>query len=166
MAALKRNPAHGGNRGGARQWKRLYGANSITPAENLLSRLDGARQVGAGRWMALCPAHEDRRPSLSIRETEDSRILLHCFSGCGAADVLSSIGMSLSALFPTPIGHHLPKAKATFPALPVLRALALESSIVFYCGAALLAGEPFDSARLRIAIERIDAGLRVAEGRA
>ena len=45
-------------------------------AAKLLDRLPGVRKTGPGRWIAPCPAHEDRRPSLSIRELEDgSRFL-------------------------------------------------------------------------------------------
>src|SRR3546814_10809633 len=31
-------------------------------------------------FMALCPNHADKNPSLSIRETEGGRILLKCFA--------------------------------------------------------------------------------------
>jgi len=37
-----------------------------------------ARQVGMARWMALCPSHDDRKPSLSIRVV-DGKPLVHCF---------------------------------------------------------------------------------------
>lgn len=139
--------------------------SSNAPIDRLLSRLDGVREVGPAKWISKCPAHDDKSPSLSIRETADGRLLIHDFGGCGAADVVASIGLSLRDLFESPLGHHALQTKAPFPALPILKALAFESSIVFLSGAALLAGEPFDSERLRIAMDRIDAGLRVAEGR-
>jgi len=68
----------------------------------LLSRLDRVRQVGAGRWVARCPAHDDRSPSLSIRETGDSRVLVHCHAGCDAFDVLQAIGLQFSDLYDDP----------------------------------------------------------------
>lgn len=136
-----------------------------SPAARLLSRLEGVKQVGAEKWAARCPSHEDRSPSLSIRETNDGRLLIHCFGGCGAVEVLGAIGLTLGDLFEKPIAHHLPKSKVSFPALPALRALAFESSVVFYCGAAMLAGEPFDAERLYVALGRIDGALRVAESR-
>ena len=46
--------------------------------EKLLSNLKKIKG-GRDRWTASCPAHEDRSPSLAIRETEDGRILLKCF---------------------------------------------------------------------------------------
>lgn len=58
-----------------------------------------AREVVAalnGRWhgfygMACCPVHEDREPSLSISDGNDGRLLVHCFAGCDATDVLRAI---------------------------------------------------------------------------
>lgn len=65
----------------------------------LLSRLDKVRASGSGRWVACCPSHEDRSPSLQISEV-DNRILIHCFAGCGATEVLDSIGLDYSAIYP------------------------------------------------------------------
>lgn len=72
------------------------------PAERLLSTLDRIRQVGPHRWIAACPGHDDRTPSLSIRELEDGRILIHDFGGCDAASVVAAAGLSMSDLFPQP----------------------------------------------------------------
>ena len=47
----------------------------------LLERLERVTQTPSG-WMARCPGHEDRHPSLSIREGDDGRILIHCHAGC------------------------------------------------------------------------------------
>jgi DNA primase len=68
--------------------------------EQLLAVLKGVRQTGPGRYMARCPAHDDRSPSLSLRETDDGRILIHCYAGCGAAAVMESLGVSLHDLMP------------------------------------------------------------------
>jgi hypothetical protein len=71
----------------------------------LLSHLNGARKTGSGRWLARCPAHEDRRPSLSIRECDDGKVLINCLAGCGALQVLNACGLDYDALFPPkPIG--------------------------------------------------------------
>lgn len=40
------------------------------------------RAAGRGKWTACCPAHNDRSPSLSIREEAAGRVLVHCFAGC------------------------------------------------------------------------------------
>lgn len=43
--------------------------------------------------MARCVAHEDRAPSLSIRE-RDGKVLVHCFSGCETKDVLAALNLT------------------------------------------------------------------------
>ena len=52
-----------------------------TPIEMVLSRLPDAKRSGKG-WVAQCPAHEDRNPSLSITEGDDGRALVNCHAGC------------------------------------------------------------------------------------
>jgi len=68
--------------------------------DTILGQLDKVRPSGNGKYMARCPSHEDRDPSLAIAETDDGRILLHCFAGCSADEVLGSIGLTLSDLYP------------------------------------------------------------------
>lgn len=100
--------------------------------EALLSRLDKVRQTGRDRWIACCPAHEDRHPSLNIREAEDGRVLVHCFTGCGVADIVAAVGLELSDLFPPrPVtDSHIKSERIPFHAEDVLRALAHEVLIV------------------------------------
>jgi putative DNA primase/helicase len=50
----------------------------------------GGRRVGGG-WMACCPAHNDRTPSLSIRESNDGKVLVRCRAGCGQRDVIAAL---------------------------------------------------------------------------
>jgi hypothetical protein len=69
-------------------------------ASGLLSRLTLVRKRSANQWSARCPAHEDKGPSLSVKELPDGRVLLHCFAGCAAIDVLGAIGLDFSSLFP------------------------------------------------------------------
>lgn len=68
--------------------------------EALLARLDRVRRVGHGKWVARCPAHADRGPSLSIAEGDDGRVLIHCFAGCTPLAVLEVAGLDFAALFP------------------------------------------------------------------
>ncbi len=49
---------------------------------NVLSRLESVKAGKAGKWTSLCPAHDDRSPSLAISEGEDGRCLLFCHAGC------------------------------------------------------------------------------------
>ena len=68
--------------------------------EKVLERLDHARKTSKDQWVAVCPAHSDRSPSLHVREKEDGRVLIHCKAGCGATEVLEAIGLSYNDLFP------------------------------------------------------------------
>lgn len=68
-------------------------------AADLLDRLQKVKKTGENRWIACCPAHADRSPSLSIRELDDGRTLLHCFGGCESFSVLTSVGLDWSAMF-------------------------------------------------------------------
>lgn len=46
--------------------------------EDILPLFEQAKSVGADRWIAQCPTHDDSRPSLSLRQTTD-RVLVYCF---------------------------------------------------------------------------------------
>ena len=134
-------------------------------AENLLSRLERVKSTGAGRWQARCPAHDDKGPSLSIRETDDGTVLLHCFAGCSVHEVVSAVGLELTDLFPPQSRdpEHLGKAdRRPFPAVDVLRAIAFEALIVAIVGTDILAGKALtvpERDRLHLAVSRIQAAL-------
>ena len=66
-------------------------------AEDVLDRLEQVTG-GKGKWMACCPAHQDKSPSLAINEADD-RILVHCFAGCETSDVIAALGLTVSDLF-------------------------------------------------------------------
>lgn len=110
--------------------------------ETLLSRLHGVRPTGPGRWAALCPAHEDRRPSLGIRQADDGRVLIVCRAGCHSLTVLHCVGMEFTDLFPEPLTpERLPRIRAPFSALDALKTLAEESAVVAIMAANLAEGE-------------------------
>jgi hypothetical protein len=70
-------------------------------AEIILERLDMVRKTGSNKWIARCPAHQDGTPSLSVTEVSNGeRVLIHCHAGCGALDILESVGLDWSALYP------------------------------------------------------------------
>jgi len=66
--------------------------------EAILSRLKGVRRNGTG-WMALCPAHSDKNPSLSLIE-RNGKVFLKCFAGCSSEAVYTALGIELRELFP------------------------------------------------------------------
>ena len=53
-----------------------------------LAKALGGHRAGA-TWMARCPAHEDRKPSLSISSGKDGKVLVHCHAGCDQRDVIA-----------------------------------------------------------------------------
>ena len=58
-----------------------------------------ARSAGRNRWLARCPAHDDRSPSLVITQG-DRGILVRCWShGCTPAQIVAALGLSLKDLF-------------------------------------------------------------------
>jgi putative DNA primase/helicase len=50
----------------------------------------GGRKAG-GSWTARCPAHDDRTPSLSIRDSDRGKVLVHCHAGCDQRDVIVAL---------------------------------------------------------------------------
>jgi hypothetical protein len=54
-----------------------------------IARALGGRKVGQG-WTARCPAHDDREPSLSIRDA-DGKVLVRCHAGCDQRDVIAAL---------------------------------------------------------------------------
>lgn len=131
----------------------------------LLSRLDRVRKTGPDSWLASCPAHDDKGPSLSVRELSEGRTLVHCFAGCSAHEVVTAAGLTLSDLFPPRPQHHAKRERRPFPAADVLRAVAFEALVVATAGTALLSGHPFTSAdreRLILAVSRIQGALTAA----
>ena len=66
----------------------------------VLERLDKVKRGGAGKWVACCPAHNDKTPSLNLSAASDGKVLLHCWAGCTARDITAAIGLELADLFP------------------------------------------------------------------
>ena len=67
------------------------------PVQLLVERLH-AKRSGDG-WKAKCPVHDDRDPSLSIREGSDGRALIKCHAGCQTNDILAAIDLKPRDLF-------------------------------------------------------------------
>lgn len=98
--------------------------------ETLLGRLEGVKQTKPGSWISRCPAHEDRTPSLALRETDDGRILLHCFAGCDTEAILDAAGVTFSDLFPEPLETFLPPLRNRWSARELLELLGHEFDVI------------------------------------
>src|SRR5687767_5262 len=70
----------------------------LTDFGDVLDRLRVASRNGETA-MCFCPAHDDRNnPSLSVK-AENRNLLLHCFAGCRAEDIVSKMGLEMKDLF-------------------------------------------------------------------
>ena len=79
-------------------------ARQSAAVDKVLSRLHSIRRTGKG-WSALCPAHEDRQNSLSVAAGDDGRVLVKCFAGCPAEQIVAAIGLTMRDLFPAAEGR-------------------------------------------------------------
>lgn len=68
----------------------------------MVANLVNAQFIGAGRWKARCPAHNDRSPSLGIREGDDGRVLVLCRAGCSLDSILAALKLTKRDLFAGP----------------------------------------------------------------
>lgn len=143
----------------------------LSPTDKLIERLEGVKQTGPDQWIACCPAHADKSPSLSIKRVDD-RALVHCFAGCHIDDVLTAIGLELGDLFDKPKAHRqLPvteyQRRRTAQALELMNALRHELLIVLLAAFEVTNQRQLSSAdldRLSLAHERILDALTLVIG--
>ena len=85
-------------------------------AETIAKAL-GGRKAGGG-WMARCPAHDDRKPSLSIRDAEGRQGAgpLPCGLRPGAGDRRSAVARSVDGERPAPVHRSAPACRRHRPA--------------------------------------------------
>lgn len=132
-------------------------------ADHLLELLEGVKRTGQDRWLAKCPAHGDRTASLSIREVDDGRVLVHCFAGCSAHEVVGAVGLEITDLFPPRPDHDKPgkPVRQAFSAADALRCLSFEGMVIAAAGRSFLAGgwNEAEQSRLVDAVGRINAAM-------
>lgn len=137
-------------------------------ADAFLAKLSKVARTGPGTWKACCPAHEDRSPSMSVRELPDGRILVHCFAGCGVDEILGAVGLDFDALFPEkPQADRIQAVRAPYPAADVLVMLAEEARLVAVAACNMHNGFELtqaDKDRLMVAQSRIEEARRLAIG--
>ena len=109
-----------------------------------------------GRWtpaggLCRCPAHADHSPSLSVRQGR-CRLLLHCFAGCTAEDILAALARERLLV---------PGAAAAAAVSPASAARDLSQAALRVWGAARpIARSPVAAYLGGRAIETDDPGLR------
>ena len=136
-------------------------------AEKLITRLERVKSTGQRKWLAICPGHADRSPSLSIKETPDGRVLIYCFAGCGAASILDSVGLRFEDLYAPQGEHRLPRISRPWSPSDILQAAAFEILIAYQYANQMARKQPLSDAdrmRLMQSAQRLLAAVKVANG--
>lgn len=81
----------------------------------ILERLDKVRKTGQNKWVACCPVHGDKNPSMGVLEASDGTVVMHCLS-CGAkgTEIVQAVGLPTSVLFAEPMTP-IKKGKPYYP---------------------------------------------------
>lgn len=82
-----------------------------SPIELVLSRVK--HKKSSNGYMANCPAHDDKNPSLGIKEESDGKVTLNCLAGCKKENVLEAMGLEMKDLFPQNQKQESQKSKNT-----------------------------------------------------
>jgi CHC2 zinc finger len=129
------------------------------PIELILSRLEKvSSNKGGSRYKALCPAHADRSPSLSICEGDDGRVLLHCFSGCSVVAIVSSVNLTMAELFCVDTGSKRPPLVPGVSRRELTAAIEFEKTILYIAKTDEAKGRCIstnDSQRAQLALQRV-----------
>lgn len=124
--------------------------------DDFLARLDRVQRRNANQAFASCPTsahtHGDRSRGLSVKRTDDNRILVHCFASCSPEEILGALGLNLSDLFPDqPV--HARGARPRWPLRELLEVIAHEALVAHVAAEQLGAGEMLsDGERKRVAL--------------
>jgi len=72
--------------------------SQIDSLQDFLDMLNKVKDRRGGKYKALCPAHEDHEPSLSVYES-CGKILVYCWGGCPTSKVVGTMGLEMADLF-------------------------------------------------------------------
>ena len=124
---------------------------------DFLSYFEKSYRSGKDEYQCLCPAHNDKTASLSIKNLPDERILIHCFAGCAANDILGAVGLTFDDIVPKRLGDFKPVSKPFNP-YAVLKAISNETLLVALAGLEVANGKTLpqeDKDRLMMAVNRL-----------
>jgi len=131
----------------------------------LLGACKRVKKTGSSNWLACCPAHDDKNPSMTVRELPDGMVLVHCFAGCSVEEIATAAGIKLDELFPEKTCEYKQPQRRSFPAADVLAAVVREINVMSIVAADLAAGKPLDeesARRMRTARARLTEASRLA----
>ena len=72
----------------------------MDPLDAFLAAVPGGGRKVGGQYLFRCPVHDDRRPSLGVRELDDGRLLVRCYAGCAIEDILAALDLEFTDLYP------------------------------------------------------------------
>lgn len=138
--------------------------------DDFLARLKKVRKTGPNNWIACCPAHDDKSPSMTVGVGDNGGIVIYCFALCSAQDIVFSLGLELHELMPEkPEGREFVRGRSKpFPAGDILECIAEEVMIAWVISRDMELSKPIkqdDFDRLTVANRRIQSALEVARGR-
>lgn len=137
--------------------------------ENILQHLEKVQKKGHNAYVACCPAHDDRSPSLAIREVDGERVLIKCFAGCSVQDVLGAIGLKMEDLFPPrPVNETggYKRLSKPFTDAQLLAVILKEAGIIDFAAHDIAAGRAVsatDAERIALARDRIHRAVHYAQ---
>ncbi len=126
--------------------------------EKILPLLRKVKKTGNNRYLACCPAHDDRSPSMAVSEVDGGRVLIHCFAGCSTYDIVSAVGLELHDLFPPCDDRLKTYEPMQIHARDALEAVSHEITVLGVGCADMMKGkplEPVDYQRMLKAMNRI-----------
>lgn len=135
--------------------------------DDILARLEKVRRTGSDNWIACCPSHADKSPSLTVKECSDGRILAKCFAGCSIEQIVDAVGMGWDAWFPPKVAEYAAPVRRPYPAAAVLEAVQFECLVVATAACNVAQGvemTDLDRERLLLSYDRISEARRLALG--
>lgn len=135
--------------------------------EDILPHLKKVRKTGPSNWIACCPAHDDKNPSMTLKQQPDGTVSVHCFALCGFEAIVASVGLGYGPWFPEKTEPHK-HVRAPYPAADILECIAEEAMIVWVVANDIAEGKEVpsvDRERINLANKRLQKAVEVMRGK-
>jgi len=127
--------------------------------------------VKGNKFRSICPAcgarHHGNPTKLSVAAGERGGVVMKCFAGCGALEVVAALGFKPEILFPPKILGGKP-GSAWIPATHAIDGLADDAMTIAVFAALVAAGEALTEQQrdeLATTRARIESVLKLVEGK-
>ena len=130
-----------------------------------VNKLQKVQSRGRDSYVACCPAHDDKNPSLKL-DLKGEKILIKCWSGCSTEDILGAVGMHFDDIFPDrPIYQRSSGKQPALSSADALRIIKYEAMIIWMYGQDLRNKKTptdEDHNRFTVAITRVKDAMEAA----